>query len=131
VTVGRPRKDDRIKILLKRAYLQTVQRHNKRWEGESPLSFEDFRALVVLECTWCGHLGSNKWHDTHKGVTYSDTILRINGLDRIDCTKGYVLDNCRVACKFCNCARNTMSVPYFTAWVKQVHDYLHLGGNIN
>ena len=39
----------------------------------------------------------------------SDHVLKCNGVDRVDNTKGYSVDNSVPCCKFCNTAKHTMS----------------------
>lgn len=45
---------------------------------------------------------------------------KINGVDRLDSTKGYFLANCVAACKRCNQGKNNMTVREFLAWVRKI-----------
>ena len=125
-----PRQKDRVDVLFKRAYGRLAVRHNKRWPDTELLSLQAFKDVVTKPCSYCGHIGSNSVvdHGGRKTQLVSDTVLRINGLDRIDCSKGYAHDNVTPACGFCNAARNTKSRPHFAQWVKQVYDHMKLGG---
>jgi len=118
---------DRVEHLFRMAYGATVCRHKKRWPQTPCISFHEFKVIVTQDCTYCGHVGSNKWRDLRHGKEISKAILRINGVDRIDSNLGYIKSNVTCACKFCNQAKAIMSISYFTAWVKQVHDHLQLG----
>jgi hypothetical protein len=118
---------DRVEALFKVAYRATVYRHKKRWPADTCISFYEFKNIVTQDCVYCGHVGSNKWKDMHHGKELSKVVLRINGVDRQDNDSGYVTGNVASACKFCNNSKAIMPIPYFTAWVKQVHDHLQLG----
>lgn len=44
----------------------------------------------------------------------------INGIDRVDNTKGYSIDNCVAACRRCNVAKADMTPDQFREWVLRV-----------
>ena len=52
----------------------------------------------------------------------SDTILKINGLDRVDSSKGYTIDNVVPCCAICNTAKNKMTQKEFKEWIKTVYE---------
>jgi len=87
----------------------------------------EFRQITSNSCFYCGSnpkaisCSSNMSNETRKLSSYT-----YNGIDRIDSTKGYEIDNCVACCKTCNYAKNTMSVDEFKNWVKRVHDHLCL-----
>lgn len=49
---------------------------------EFDLQFDEFSILLSAQCAYCGGLGG--------------------GIDRVDSTRGYSLDNCAPCCKRCN-----------------------------
>jgi len=119
----------REEVILRQAYSAVKGRHrDKNFKG-AHLNFDEFCFLVYRPCYLCGHTGSNTKLDrnTHTGGLHSDTVVRVNGLDRVDNNKGYVVSNCRSCCRFCNAAKSVMTLDHFRAWVVQVHTYLHLG----
>jgi len=93
------------------------------------LSKENVRLLTGQPCTYCGC-------EPNRTVFSSDSSCReglkehtsylYNGIDRLDNSKGYELDNCVSCCKECNWAKNKMSVDEFTAWIKKVFIHLNL-----
>jgi len=117
---------DREDALFRVAYRHLRSQHKKRWGPELPIDYETFTSLATKPCTYCGHVGSNKIKDVQRGKVISDTVLRTNGIDRIDNHLGYTLANSTTACRFCNSAKSIMSVDYFKAWVKQVYKHLDL-----
>jgi hypothetical protein len=70
------------------------------------LTYEDFLSLWQKPCTYCG-----------------DDVQTI-GLDRVDSSGPYSIDNVVPCCSTCNTAKNTMTVETFTAWVNRVHHHL-------
>jgi len=68
---------------------------------EFNLPFNEFEKLIGSNCSYCGK--SPKLSIEKKlNVPY-------NGIDRVDSSKGYTLDNCVTCCKFCNLAKNNLS----------------------
>jgi hypothetical protein len=47
--------------------------------------------------------------------------FRYNGIDRIENTKGYSIDNCAPCCKICNNSKSTLSKEEWFYWIKQVY----------
>lgn len=69
------------------------------------LQEKDFLNLVLQNCYYC-----NK---------KSDSSIP-NGIDRIDSSKGYNLDNCVPCCKYCNIIKGNKSLEQFKIAVKQI-----------
>lgn len=53
----------------------------------------------------------------------SETVVKINGIDRIDSEVGYTKENTVPCCKYCNTAKNTMSYNEFIEWIKRVYKH--------
>lgn len=84
------------------------------------LKFEEFLNLVQLDCYYCGTPPANfkRVFDARKGLFY-------NGLDRIDNTKGYHIDNVKTCCTDCNYAKGTLTKEEFINWVKRCYNHLN------
>jgi hypothetical protein len=67
------------------------------------LSFEEFKNLIVQNCFYCGSMPNN-----------------FNGLDRIDSSKGYFLDNVTPSCKNCNLGKQSLSQQEFLLLVGRI-----------
>ena len=82
------------------------------------LTKEEFKNLTSSNCFYCGippervHIG--------KG-SYSPYVC--NGVDRVDNSKGYIIENCVPCCKNCNIAKSTMGKSEFLDWVERVYKY--------
>lgn len=66
--------------------------------------------LMTGDCLY--HGGASGWPLTR------------NGIDRVDNTKGYHIDNCVSCCSHCNSAKMGRSLEEFIDWIKQVYHTL-------
>ena len=91
---------------------QSIARQKKRsWE----LSFEDFCEITAKDCYYCGAPPSNSTKDKH-----GDGRFVYNGIDRVDASKGYELDNILPACIICNRAKTDIALDTFIEWAKRI-----------
>jgi hypothetical protein len=67
--------------------------------------------LMCAPCNYCGRL-------------FDPSINYYNGIDRIDNNIGYILSNSVSCCKYCNFAKNNMTIESFILWIKRIKDYL-------
>jgi hypothetical protein len=75
---------------------------------EFTIEKEDYENFRNGQCYLCGLSSS----DTHK-----------NGIDRIDNSKGYILENCRSCCGHCNHMKLNMDYNTFISHCKQIAKY--------
>jgi hypothetical protein len=61
------------------------------------ITFEEFKNTVSLPCKYC------KIYNEHESI----------GIDRIDSSKGYILDNIVPCCTICNMCKGTLSILEF------------------
>lgn len=114
---------DRQKVIWNKLYTYLKQR-SKRY-GKIDINYEKFKEISILPCTYCGLDYSNLAKDNAKGNRFhSDIIVRFNGLDRIDSTKGYTNDNVVPCCKYCNVAKNDLTTKEYRDFIKRAYDYL-------
>lgn len=94
----------------------------KQKADERNLVFEllekEFITLTKQNCYYCGISPSQLFIRPGMNGGYS-----YNGIDRVDNTKGYTLDNCVSCCKKCNRAKMIMSKKEFFEWIEQVYNY--------
>jgi hypothetical protein len=82
------------------------------------LSREELVSISQQDCSYCGQAPSN-----NKAYTYSTGAVcsfRYNGVDRVDNTGGYSLDNCVPCCFQCNRAKMNQTAEEFIAHCKLV-----------
>lgn len=70
------------------------------------VSREDFYRLLEQACVYCGRVPEP-----------------INGLDRIDNSKGYTSDNVAPCCRVCNKAKSDMTRDQFLDWAQRLVDF--------
>ena len=80
------------------------------------MSFEEFIPLVSQDCFYCGlpPVNSTPVWGSSKGFPY-------NGVDRLDSTKGYSLENIVPCCGPCNVAKNNLGKDEFLAMIKRIY----------
>jgi hypothetical protein len=80
------------------------------------LTYEQAESLMRSQCSYCGALPYAKkvYFDN------TDRFILYTGIDRIDSTVSYTVDNVVPCCKHCNYAKNTLSVSDFYAWVNRI-----------
>jgi hypothetical protein len=104
-------------------YLRYTRRAKERGYNWS-LSRDEAKAIFTTNCYYCGIAPSQfqRIHNkecTIEGLKHAEFIY--NGIDRIDNSQGYTVQNCVACCKTCNRAKDTMSVQEFYSWIERVH----------
>lgn len=121
------RLQNREDAILRREYSALRKRNRKFSKDNEIIDFETFKSIVKSPCFYCGDKGSkiltDRLRSRGKMHLCSNEEIRINGIDRIDCSKGYIKGNCIPSCKTCNYAKNTNSIEDFRKWVKKVHNH--------
>ena len=80
------------------------------------LSFDEFMKITKQNCFYCNIEPSNI-----KKSEYNNGDFIYNGIDRMDNSKGYIIDNIIPCCKICNYAKNTMPLEEFYKWVNTIY----------
>lgn len=82
------------------------------------LSKDDFRILTKNNCFYCGSSPSSIATRPTRNGEYI-----YNGIDRVDNSKGYTLDNCVSCCGFCNRMKLTAKKEDFLNQVKKIYEF--------
>ena len=119
---------DRREAILKREYSSLKKRNRKFASDEDVISFQEFKELVNQPCFYCNEIGSKEISDRiqTRGKIFicSGEIININGIDRLDSSKGYIKGNCIPCCTRCNYAKHTQTLQEFKDWVCRVYNKL-------
>lgn len=83
------------------------------------LSKEQFRNLTTSNCFYCGKVPSQKKKQRNFNGEYV-----YNGIDRVDNTKGYIVENCVSCCKICNYMKRALTQQEFFNHINQIAKYL-------
>lgn len=122
---------DREKAMLLLLYSPMKKRHRKKFKNENYIPFEIFKSLSLQNCHYCGSKPSNTQPDvryeTRRGkkekLIITPFVLKYNGIDRIDCNKGYVDGNVVSCCKKCNFAKNSLSQYEFKKHIIKIYNH--------
>ena len=82
------------------------------------LNKEDFLFLTKQNCFYCGAVPFQVLKQRHSTGEYV-----YNGIDRIDSSKGYTIDNVVTCCGRCNEAKWDTDQQDFLAWVERVYNH--------
>jgi hypothetical protein len=108
---------DRKEAVLKKRYCKLKYRHKKVLKSEKEvICFRQFKMIFSSKCFYCNSKHSFVIKDISEnnyGEKISDTIVKCNGIDRIDSSKGYTKGNVVTCCKNCNVAKAEMSTIEF------------------
>ena len=72
------------------------------------LTIEEVKEICLGECWYCGRVASED---------------NRNGIDRVDNSEGYTIDNTVSCCKECNVAKNDMSASDFIAHAARIVEH--------
>ena len=83
------------------------------------LNADDFIQIIKQACFYCG-TQPNQVHTPNKKS--SNGSYTYNGIDRINSSVGYVLENVVPCCGTCNRAKYTLSIDDFKLWIERVYN---------
>lgn len=121
------------KISSLRAKLSHYKSNAKLRNKEFSISFEQGTKLLTGNCHYCGSEPNMEFSvlETRKSakrvqtglIDKAEYIVKTNGLDRIDNSKGYIENNVVSCCTICNYAKNTLSYNDFLLWIDKLISY--------
>lgn len=114
--------EDRVRAHLLLQYKNGAKERELTWD----LSDDQAWALMMESCHWCGTRPIKRvfWKTDRKNRTIE---FAINGIDRLDSSKGYETSNCVASCGRCNRAKGGLSVCEFLEHVAKIVRYQELG----
>ncbi len=98
-------------------FYYTYRRNAKRRGIAFHLSQEQFAFFVSLNCFYCGSAPENRVDAAIK------THMKMNGIDRLDNSIGYLPLNCVACCAKCNMAKGVLSIEDFLCLIKNIYEY--------
>lgn len=87
----------------------------KRKHTEFSLDKEDFRKLITGNCFYCGKEPNQK----RDNPNYLGEFI-YNGIDRLDNTKGYTIENCVTCCRKCNTMKGNLNFDEFKTLIQTI-----------
>jgi hypothetical protein len=91
------------------------KRHARDRGFQYLLTFEKTKEVINQNCWYCGIPPSNIkiTKNCIEGFSY-------NGIDRIDSSKDYTVENVVACCRLCNLAKRDMTIQEFYEWVLRI-----------
>lgn len=103
-----------------RRILKNYRQHSKKKNRKFLLTNEQAKELFKSNCFYCGNIPNSiskpAW-DTGNFV--------YNGIDRVDNTKDYTLDNCVPCCIWCNRMKLNKSQREFLFHIEKISNYVN------
>ena len=100
-----------------RNIIDCYKRKAKARGYEWGLTEEQFKEITQKDCYYCGAKPNNV--SKHKK---SNGNYLYNGIDRVNNTKGYIIDNVVPCCHTCNQAKSDLTLEKFKDWIKRVSE---------
>ena len=98
--------------------------HSGNRHYDFTLTLEQFSILTKQDCYYCGQPPSM---EVGKDKYAKYGVYIYNGIDRVDNTRGYSIDNCVACCKQCNWAKRELPQQEFIDWIHRVSRHLNGG----
>lgn len=114
-----------------RSFFDSYRQNCKRSGRSFSLTMDEFKDLTSKNCEYCGvepklknpYIRSNGTTKRGLKMTKEGTDrawIKANGIDRIDNSKDYTLDNCTACCVECNFAKHGLTQSEFLIWLDRV-----------
>lgn len=112
------------------SYLMNLKKKTATKRGlEWSLSLEQFEKLVFSNCHYTGRPPSTTVNVFKNMSLHADHlehgIITYNGIDRVDPSKGYTIDNCVPCCYDANSAKMAMTADQFKAFIKECSNHMN------
>jgi hypothetical protein len=98
-----------------------IKKGAKKRDLEWNLTDEQVRSLITQSCYYCG----KKPMQTNGIGSRLNGVFFYNGLDRVNNSLGYTIDNVVPCCKFCNRAKDVMTIDEFKTWIYNVYEHFY------
>lgn len=98
-----------------RQHFRSYKFNAKSRNYEFSVTLDEFRDLIMSPCYICGIPASSNIKTYNRGGRVADSV-RVNGVDRLDNTAGYLVNNLRACCGTCNVAKNDLTLTEFKLW---------------
>ena len=102
-----------------REYYRNYRMGSKYRNLEFLLTEDEFRIITSQPCKYCGSPPTPRYVSHSRKIIESVPYLR-NGIDRVDNTTGYVVNNCVPCCFLCNYMKRDMSVNDFIYHLRSI-----------
>lgn len=98
---------------------RNARRRADRFGREWKLTKDQVAFLTSQNCYYCGRSPSHSMDEKRHNGSYI-----YNGLDRVDNTGGYTIENVVPCCGTCNIAKRATSLNEFRDWIAKAYNHL-------
>ncbi len=95
-------------------YRSGAKARNLEWD----LNEEQFANLINKNCFYCGEQPSKR-----QTISYKDKYELVNGIDRLDSSKGYTINNCVPCCSKCNIMKSNFKKEDFLQHISKIYNF--------
>jgi hypothetical protein len=88
------------------------------------LTPEDVVKLTAGKCHYCDQPPSMKLIET-KRYRHAESTFVYNGIDRVNNSVGYTVENSVSCCKLCNLSKRDLPIEIWLDWIDRVHEFQH------
>lgn len=110
---------EKFKFPVEKKMFSSYKSQCKVAKKEFLLNFEEFKNLVNNNCYYCGEYPSKDRFIGNKSIKKS-----LNGIDRVDNNKGYIISNCVSCCTTCNFMKKTLKKEDFLNQVVKIYNFM-------
>lgn len=106
---------------LYRTYKKNAEIRNLNFD----ISFDEFNDLTSKNCVYCGSepvVSNSERYKKSKQFT-TDPDAKFNGIDRVDSSQGYTIDNCVPCCTKCNSMKLDYSKQEFLKHIEKIYKF--------
>lgn len=110
---------DKTKFPVEKLLYSRYKSDAKRDDREFLISKELFIEIVNSNCYYCGRVPH-----LERGNKYASITKLLNGVDRVDSSKGYVENNVVPCCSECNRAKMARNIDDYKEWIRISYKHL-------
>jgi hypothetical protein len=97
----------------------------KKKNIEVSITVDDYTKIIIQDCFYCNDTPRQTNRFANRKYVNTETIFA-NGIDRIDSSIGYTLNNCIPCCTSCNYAKHKLTQEEFFEKIKKIYKHLEL-----
>lgn len=100
-------------------FFRTVKVSAKQRNLVFELTEQDVRKISKQDCVYCGCTP----HKSKRVRNRFGSNYIYNGIDRVDNSKGYIMDNCVPCCEICNRMKLKLGIQEFKDHIKSIYSH--------
>ena len=115
-----------------KALQYVYKRHAEKRGLAFKLTYEEFKNILQQDCTYCGVKPNQVYQLFKRGTKEirAGVPVTYNGIDRVDSSLGYTLDNTVPCCRSCNWAKMDHSLDHFKKRIIAIYNNLNLSSYV-